>query len=87
MTEKEAFNTIVNNASPYITLSYVLDDKGNLLAHFNFHPQFDEMTIELDVVSGDGEEILLSAGDVRNFGKKLIKFANAAEKVVEKYNG
>lgn len=86
MDDEQVFDSIVANASPYITLAYVLDDKGNLLSHFNFHPQIDEITIELDVVSSGKRDIQLTPDDVRSFAKKLLEFADVAEAVVEKYN-
>lgn len=84
--DKKTFSTIVDHASPYITLSYVLDDKGNMLAHFNFHPQMDEITVALDIMTTNTKEIQLTSDDVRAFADTLHEFADAADVVVEKYH-
>lgn len=87
MNEKQAFDTIVSHASPHITLSYVLDDAGNLLAHFNLHPQIDgDHYLTLDKVSSGNAEILLTTDDLRSFARTLLEWADATDVVIDKYH-
>lgn len=86
ISDKKLLDTIVEHASPHITLSYIVDEKGDLLACFNLHPQMEEdVFITLDKVSGQ-REIMLTTDDVREFGKKLISFADTTQAIVERYN-
>jgi hypothetical protein len=80
-----AFENIVENASPYITLTYVVDDDGKLLASFSFHPQMDEIELTLQV-TGSEKQALCTAKDIRQFADKLRQFANTAETVQEAYS-
>jgi hypothetical protein len=86
MKKTEAFDSIVEHASPYITLSYVIDEEGVLLARFNFHPQMDEIELDLDVVSSNNNQIIITADDVRAFAERLVEFADVADTVVGEYN-
>lgn len=84
--EEEAYNSIVDSASPYITLSYVLDDNGNLMSRFHFHPQYDEIFLDLDMISNDNKDIALSPDDIESFAGALMEFAKTARTVVESFN-
>ena len=79
----EIFKTIVENVSPHITLSRVLDDDGNILFHFRFHPQMDEITLEIENLN---DRAYLTPDNVRDFAETLEEFANTAEYVVSAYN-
>lgn len=84
MTEKKAYQTIVENASPYITLTHVLDEKGDILVMFQFHPQMNEVGLSVEFLKE--KQIPLTTDDVRCFAKQLIEFCEFADTVVNSYN-
>jgi hypothetical protein len=87
MDKEKAFDTIVDHASPFITLSTVLDEKGLLLYQFHIHPQIEEdCFMELEDMSTDGNQIMLTPDDLREFGDRLHDFADAAEAIIDTYH-
>jgi hypothetical protein len=84
--KEEMFTKLIENVSPHIRLSYVIDDAGELLANFNFHPQMNEdIFITLDKCTGGNREVMLTTSDVREFSKKLMEFADLVDYMVEEY--
>lgn len=86
MTDKQAFDKLIEHASPHIRLTHVVDEEGNLLFGFHLHPQMNEdCFMTLDKITNYRHEIMLTTTDVRDFGKKVIEFADLADHIVEKY--
>lgn len=85
MKKDQAFDSIVKNASPFIVLSHVLDDAGDILFEFHMHPQMHEHTLRLEEVSTGVHEAILTPHDMRELAAKLVEFAEVAETVVNEY--
>jgi hypothetical protein len=83
MTKKDAFDLIVDQASPFIILSYVIDEQGKVLLQFGIHPQMNDHQLTVNFM--DQEEVMLTSNDVRNLATELIKFADCADVVVKSY--
>lgn len=77
----EAMETVFEHASPFIPLSFVVDEKGKVLFHFDFHPQTDEVMISL---GGDGD--VVSIDDVRGLAEKMLEFCEVAEVIVNDWH-
>lgn len=84
--QEKAYRTIVEHGSPHIRLGYVIDDEGNLMANFSFHPQISECYLNLDVVSSNSKEVILSTEEVRAFADRLYQFVDTAETIIDDYN-
>jgi len=85
LTDKQILNGIMDTVSPYITLSWVIDDKGEAMARFNIHPQMDDdHFLELDLMNKN-EQVVVSSDDIRSFANQLLRWADIAESVIYKY--